>query len=228
MPMSDENNSDQNNERTTSGTNDGGAQAVAAQQSPPVVELRSRGRPKKKRVLGPGKSKGGRKKGGKNKITIARDAAIAMADAGMELPHQFLMRVAIGGRVLVGFDESTTPHTGIYEYPSLDQRIEAARAAAPYFAPRLSTVELVQAISDDDLRNYITSLKAVDAGLFALIAGIADAAGIGLGDGRTSTPCTIEGNQQSTGPGQSDDEQRRLAGDGLEQSIQRPDASGPL
>ena len=65
----------------------------------------------------------GCKPGSVNKMSqFARDEA---AKTG-ELPHEFLLRVSRGGAV--------------QEYtPSFQERIDAAKAAAPYFAPKLST-----------------------------------------------------------------------------------------
>ncbi len=69
----------------------------------------------------------GRKLGVPNKKT---QQAVAAAQAHGLLPHEFLLAVAQGrADVLDG------------EVPSLDQRIDAAKAAAPFYAPKLASVE---------------------------------------------------------------------------------------
>ena len=67
----------------------------------------------------------GRPKGAVAKIT---EEAVAKAKEGGELPHQFLLRIVRGDSV-----------GG--EVPSIQMRIAAAVAAAPYFAPKLAAIE---------------------------------------------------------------------------------------
>lgn len=68
----------------------------------------------------------GRKLGSLNKVSKrAREEAAATG----ELPHEFLLRIARG--------ESIDGHA-----PAFNERIDAAKAAAPYFAPRLATTSI--------------------------------------------------------------------------------------
>jgi len=84
----------------------------------------------------------GRKPGSVNRMsTKAREQA---ATTG-ELPHEFLLRVARG--------ELVDGHV-----PAFNERMDAAKAAAPYFAPRLATAQFdVRALhanrSAEDLTN---------------------------------------------------------------------------
>ena len=65
----------------------------------------------------------GRPKGAISRMnTVAREAARRTG----ELPHQFLLRVARGEEI-----DGTVP--------TLNLRVDAAKAAAPYFAPRLAS-----------------------------------------------------------------------------------------
>lgn len=73
----------------------------------------------------PGERRGGRKPGVPNKKSAER---IAMATATGMLPHEFLLAVARG--------EPVGDHI-----PTFDQRVDAAKAAAPYYAPRLAAVD---------------------------------------------------------------------------------------
>lgn len=68
----------------------------------------------------------GRKAGSVNRLSLrAREEA---AKTG-ELPHEFLLRVSRG--------EQIDDHK-----PAFPERMDAAKAAAPYFAPRLSTTAI--------------------------------------------------------------------------------------
>lgn len=74
-----------------------------------------------------GKREGaGRKPGSTTKMA---NEARAQAQATGQLPHEFLLTVARGEKI----DETV---------PKLDQRIDAAKAAAPYFAPRMSATDV--------------------------------------------------------------------------------------
>lgn len=70
----------------------------------------------------------GRKKGLGNVKAKLSIEDIKKARTEGEMPHEFLLRVSRGGVV----DDVTIP---------MDVRIDAAKAAAPYFAPRLQAIE---------------------------------------------------------------------------------------
>lgn len=113
-----------------------------------------------------GKRPRGRPPGSLNKITQA--ARLRAAQTG-ELPHEFLLRVARGELIQgkrVDEDGVVTIH---YDQPDLSTRIDAAKAAAPYYAPKLATVELIQNVGDDELDQLIAE-SAAAAG-FGLVAG---------------------------------------------------------
>ena len=78
---------------------------------------------------------GGRKKGTPNKVSRA---TVLKARKTGELPHEFLLRVMRGRdkfkSVVVLADGKTK---SITRYPTLAERFDAARVAAPYYAPRL-------------------------------------------------------------------------------------------
>src|ERR1700704_5836509 len=90
----------------------------------------------------------GRPKGAISKMSAAsRQAAAATG----ELPHQFLLRVMRG--------EPIEDHT-----PTFEERLDAAKAAAPYYAPRLATqqvkLQTLRDASDEELdAALVTSLK---------------------------------------------------------------------
>jgi hypothetical protein len=90
------------------------------------------------------------------------------AQATGELPHEFLLRVARGEVITV---KSLDKETGEIvetsaEIPDLHTRIDAAKAAAPYFAPKISTVEVMTGVSDNELDSLIAQL-ATQAGISA-------------------------------------------------------------
>ena len=68
----------------------------------------------------------GRKPGTRNKATVER---IEKAAASGLMPHEFLLSVSRGEPI------------GDYA-PSFAERLDAAKAAAPYFAPRLANVDV--------------------------------------------------------------------------------------
>lgn len=84
----------------------------------------------------------GRKPGSVNKMS--HDAREKAALTG-ELPHEFLLRVGRG--------ETIGEHV-----PTFQERVDAAKAAAPYFAPKLAgasieltTKESARTLSDEQL-----------------------------------------------------------------------------
>lgn len=89
----------------------------------------------------PGERRGGRQKGvpnKKNQETIERAAA-----AGL-LPHEFLLAVSQG-----------QPVDGYV--PTFEERMKAALGAAPYYAPKLSSVDMKAdvSISHEDALNEL-------------------------------------------------------------------------
>jgi hypothetical protein len=73
----------------------------------------------------PGERRGGRVAGTPNKKSAA---IIAAAKASGLLPHEFLLAVSRG--------EAVGDH-----FPTFEERLDAAKAAAPYYAPKLSTID---------------------------------------------------------------------------------------
>jgi hypothetical protein len=115
----------------------------------------SSGDPKKRKI--------GRPKGSKNGTSVRAVTAMAgesarlghAVDGKLLLPHEILLRVANGGGVLQRKLEVTYyaegPQRGqekcrewvVEEYfPSFVERLDAAKAAAPYYAPRLASQTL--------------------------------------------------------------------------------------
>lgn len=84
----------------------------------------------------PGERRGGRKAGTPNKTT---QSVIDRAKAKGMLPHEFLAAVARGEEI-----------DGIT--PTFEQRVDAAKACAPFYAPRLSstnaTVRHLQSLAE--------------------------------------------------------------------------------
>lgn len=101
---------------------------------------------------------------------ITRNLASEVVGAD-ELPHEWLLRVARGEkqrvhRLVVRND----PNTGVELsrdwieetwYPNMEQRLDAARAAAPYFAPKLALhVVAPNATAPDALKALFGELAA--------------------------------------------------------------------
>lgn len=78
-----------------------------------------------------------------------------------ELPHEFLLRIS-QGQVITRkvMDPITKAVKEVVEEYDFDARRDAAKAAAPYFAPKISTVEVIRGVQDDDLDALIAELAA--------------------------------------------------------------------
>lgn len=109
-----------------------------------------------------GKRGRGRPPGSHNVMSMkAREQAKATG----KLPHEILLSIARGEpqTILVPKDDGSTEPKQV-AVGGLDEIRAAAQAAAPYYAPRISTVEITQGVSDDDLNEFIKR-AAKEAGL---------------------------------------------------------------
>lgn len=105
----------------------------------------------------------GRPKGSMSRIAEeAREKALA---TGL-LPHEILLSIARGEvQEELTVDPSTGAVTGrAYSVPDLECRRDSAKAAAPYYAPKISTVEVIQGVNDSELDRIIAQLAA-EAGI---------------------------------------------------------------
>ncbi len=104
------------------------------------------------------KNKGGRPVGAAGKLAL--EARKKAQETG-ELPHEFLLRIARGEVIT---RKVLNPVTGeiaeIQEDYDFEARKDAAKAAAPYFAPKISTVEVIRGVQDDELDSIIAELAA--------------------------------------------------------------------
>lgn len=106
----------------------------------------------------------GRPPNATNKLSReAREKALATGD-GM-LPHEFLLKIVRGEPI---FRKEVHPVTGqevvIQEQYDFEARKDAAKAAAPYYAPKISTVEVISGVSDNELDSIIAR-AAAEAGI---------------------------------------------------------------
>lgn len=137
------------------------------------MEIKSRRKvileaPQVKRGRGGVQPGSGRPRGSLSKIT---EEAREKAKATGQLPHEFLLSVARGEAI---YREDIDSETGeifkvkeIYDFPV---RIDAAKAAAPYYAPKISTVEVITGVPDAELDLIIAQL-AREAGIGSGISG---------------------------------------------------------
>lgn len=107
------------------------------------------------------KNKGGRPEGSMNKL--AREAREIAARSG-KLPHEILLDIARGNVIEQKFYADDGQPITRRLIPDLEQIKDAAKAAAPYFAPKISTVEVIQGVNDDEL-DRIIALAAAEAGV---------------------------------------------------------------
>jgi len=115
----------------------------------------------------------GRKKDSHNRLAIeAREKAQA---TGL-LPHEILLSMARGEPQTVytpGADGKVTEQLVAL---GIEERKDAAKAAAPYYAPKISTVEVITGVGDDELDAIIKGAAAA-AGVSISIGGEGEAGG---------------------------------------------------
>lgn len=143
-------------------------------------EAQARG---KKRPAMPG---AGRPPGSMSKIAAqARERA---QETG-QLPHEILLDMARGEPQLQIEVDAQGRRTEKWVSIDLDARRDAAKAAAPYYAPKISTVEVIGGVADEQLDEFIARLAA-EAGVSIGAAGegtedeAGDAEALGRGGGR--------------------------------------------
>lgn len=81
------------------------------------------------------------------------------------LPHEILLSIARGEpQEEIDVEAETGRQTTRLVPISVERRLDAAKAAAPYYAPKISTVEVISGVGDHDLDQLITQL-ASEAGV---------------------------------------------------------------
>lgn len=96
---------------------------------------------------------------------MSKEAREKAAATGM-LPHEFLLAITRGERIL-----RWAPHPDpeqaaagvvvqVEEKYTFEDRKDAAKAAAPYFAPRISAVEVIKGTPEHELDAIIAQLAA--------------------------------------------------------------------
>lgn len=104
------------------------------------------------------KRKRGRPENSMNRF--AKDAREKAQASGM-LPHEWLLAVMRGEPIYrTEHDPITGEARKVQEQYGFDDRKDAAKAAAPYYAPKISTVEVISGVSDADLDSIIASAAA--------------------------------------------------------------------
>jgi len=99
----------------------------------------------------------GRPKGSLSKIAEeSRQLALATG----ELPHQLLLRIARGEVIYRETVDKDGKVSRVVENYDFEARKSAAVAAAPYYAPKISTVEVITGVNDDELDRIIKELAA--------------------------------------------------------------------
>lgn len=83
---------------------------------------------------------GGRRKGSRNKRTVARELALQHARLGLELPHDTLARLARHYAAIA--EDAYTSGKENLANQLFTMAADFAAKAAPFFAPRLSSVKV--------------------------------------------------------------------------------------
>lgn len=100
---------------------------------------------------------------------LAKDAR-AKAEQTGALPHELLLQWGRGEpmarKTLRNGGDAKNPADWVTTYEAVDAEIQkdSAKAAAPYYAPKISTVEVITGVSDADLDEFIAR-AAAEAGL---------------------------------------------------------------
>lgn len=100
---------------------------------------------------------------------LSKEAREKAAATGI-LPHEFLLMVTRGEVITTKYlDEEGNVQERVEEI-DLEKRIEAAKASAPYFAPKISAIQFLNGANDDELNQLIAQLTA-QAGVAASLGG---------------------------------------------------------
>lgn len=115
----------------------------------------------------PPRNRGGRPMGSVAKIT--KEAREKAMQTGM-LPHEFLLAIVQGRRITrkVPHPDPEKAADGITaeveEQYTFEHRVDAAKSVANYYAPKISTVEVIQGVPDEQLDEFIAR-AAAEAGV---------------------------------------------------------------
>ena len=108
------------------------------------------------------KGKPGRPPGSISRMSMAD--RVKAAETG-KLPHEILLDIARGEVMFTKRLNDVTGETiAEAQYITMEQRQQAAVQAAPYYAPKISTVEVIQGVSDENL-DEIIARAAAEAGV---------------------------------------------------------------
>lgn len=99
----------------------------------------------------------GRKPGSMSKLA---HEARERAQAEGQLPHEILLSMARGEPQVQITVDADGGRTEKWVSMDLDSRRDAAKAAAPYYAPKISTVEVIGGVADEQLDEFIARLAA--------------------------------------------------------------------
>lgn len=102
-------------------------------------------------------NKGGRPEGALSKLS--REAREKAKATGL-LPHEFLLSIARGEIIYRDVLQKDGSIDKVMEDYDFAARQDAAKAAAPYYAPKISTVEVISGVADDQLDSIIAQLAA--------------------------------------------------------------------
>lgn len=92
--------------------------------------------------------------------TLINQKAIAKAKESGDLPHEFLLRIARGELITRMVKNAKGQIDEVEEVYDFQDRKDAAKACAPYYAPKISTVEVIRNVTDNELDNIIAQLAA--------------------------------------------------------------------
>ena len=119
-------------------------------------------------ALPPAKRKGGRPRGRRNKTYD--DLAALIRDKGK--PIEFLIKVARGNRIRVSAEDNPNA-PAVWRYPSMDQRVDAAKALARKILPDMRATEISGPDGEPLLRPTASRIEVAKAVIAVLSSGTA-------------------------------------------------------
>jgi len=135
-----------------------------------------------------------KRKRSKNNVKQIADNVRKLGPSKGYLPHQILLRIAQGRKLWHGKDEEGNK---IWIQPTLDDRIRCAIAAAPYYAPKLNTIEIIQGTREDELDEIIRT-SAAAAGVSISFSGEGEKEEFSIDDSTTDAQRFNESKEVDT------------------------------
>jgi hypothetical protein len=103
------------------------------------------------------RSRRGRPKGSNNRFSVA---ARQLAEETGALPHEVLLHICRGTAMVRDVVKIGDEFVDVERFPTVDERIRAASAAAPFFAPKFAAQTLfVQSSAENPIAELMEAIR---------------------------------------------------------------------